>query len=167
MAEHSAVSRRDALRKGAAAAAVTGVAWSAPRIEGLSLRPDYAAAQTQTCSSFSITMTGTVAENASSRFVSLVGTGTPSPSTPVGILFFSLESSNVVGIQTNSNVIASAFPEGGPACTITFNEIPTGVTMPAVIGPLITSSTTIGFTTNDSFTLGPAGVTIAGDICCD
>jgi hypothetical protein len=40
--------RRDALKKGAAAAAVGAVAWSAPRIEGLSVVPDYASAGTNT-----------------------------------------------------------------------------------------------------------------------
>jgi hypothetical protein len=38
-------SRRDLLTKAAVGAGVTGLAWMAPRIEGLSLRPDYAAAQ--------------------------------------------------------------------------------------------------------------------------
>jgi len=37
-------SRRDAIKKAAAAAATAGLVWSAPRIEGLSLRPNYASA---------------------------------------------------------------------------------------------------------------------------
>ncbi len=38
-------SRREMLRKSAALGTAGGVVWAAPRIEGLSLRPDYAAAQ--------------------------------------------------------------------------------------------------------------------------
>jgi hypothetical protein len=40
------VSRRDALKKAAIGAGIAGAVWSAPRIEGLSLVPDYAAAGT-------------------------------------------------------------------------------------------------------------------------
>lgn len=40
--------RREALSKAAAAAAVAGVAWSAPAVRGMSVVPDYAAAGTQT-----------------------------------------------------------------------------------------------------------------------
>ncbi len=47
--------RRELLKKSAVAAGVVGVAWSAPRVEGLSLRPDYAAAQSgQVCSAYQI-----------------------------------------------------------------------------------------------------------------
>lgn len=42
------VSRRDALRKAAAGAAVAGAAWSAPAVKGLTVVPDYAAAGTVT-----------------------------------------------------------------------------------------------------------------------
>lgn len=42
------VSRRDALRKAAAGAAVAGVAWSAPAVKGLTVVPDYASAGTAT-----------------------------------------------------------------------------------------------------------------------
>ena len=38
------IGRRDAIKKTAVGAAAAGVVWSAPRIEGLSLRPIYAAA---------------------------------------------------------------------------------------------------------------------------
>ena len=38
------LSRRDAIHKAATGAVVAGVVWSAPRVEGLSLRPSYAAA---------------------------------------------------------------------------------------------------------------------------
>jgi len=48
-------SRRDAIKKAAAAAATAGVVWTAPRIEGLSLRPNYAAA-----SSVAVNWTGTI-----------------------------------------------------------------------------------------------------------
>ncbi len=37
-------SRRDALRKGSAFGLATGIAWTAPKVYGLSLRPEYAAA---------------------------------------------------------------------------------------------------------------------------
>jgi hypothetical protein len=39
-------SRREAIRKAATGAALTGAIWAAPRVEGLSLVPDYAAAAT-------------------------------------------------------------------------------------------------------------------------
>ncbi len=38
--------RRDLLKKGAIGAGAAGVVWAAPKIEGLSLRPDYASAGT-------------------------------------------------------------------------------------------------------------------------
>lgn len=37
--------RRDMLKKGVVAAGVAGAAWVAPKVDGLSLRPDYASAQ--------------------------------------------------------------------------------------------------------------------------
>ena len=42
-------SRRDLLKKGAVGATVAGVVWQAPKVRGLSLRPDYAAAGTDSC----------------------------------------------------------------------------------------------------------------------
>lgn len=42
--ESSKVDRRDLIKKAAAGAAAAGVVWSAPKVEGLSLRPSYAAA---------------------------------------------------------------------------------------------------------------------------
>ncbi|MEM7091570.1 MAG: hypothetical protein AAF567_01100 [Actinomycetota bacterium] len=42
--EPETVNRRDMIKKTAAGAAIAGVVWSAPKIEGLSLRPNYAAA---------------------------------------------------------------------------------------------------------------------------
>lgn len=48
-------SRRALLKKSVAAAGAAGVVWSAPRVEGLSLRPDYAAAQSGTGDAWSIT----------------------------------------------------------------------------------------------------------------
>lgn len=48
--------RRDVLKKAAAAGITAGVVWSAPRVEGLSLRPDYAAAQTGGGASFDLTL---------------------------------------------------------------------------------------------------------------
>ena len=50
-------SRRDLLKKSVAAAGVAGVVWSAPRVEGLSLRPDYAAAQSGVDSEWSVSAT--------------------------------------------------------------------------------------------------------------
>ena len=46
------IDRRAAIKKGVAGAAVaaTGVAWSAPRVEGLSMRAGFAAAATGACS---------------------------------------------------------------------------------------------------------------------
>lgn len=40
--------RREAMRRAAAGAAVAGAAWAAPKVEGLSVLPDYAAAATGT-----------------------------------------------------------------------------------------------------------------------
>jgi hypothetical protein len=42
------IARREAIKKAAAGAAVAGAVWTAPRVEGLSLVPDYAAAGTAT-----------------------------------------------------------------------------------------------------------------------
>lgn len=42
--DDSPIGRRDAIKKAAIGATAAGVVWSAPRIEGLSLRPAYAAA---------------------------------------------------------------------------------------------------------------------------
>lgn len=44
--DEAAISRREALKKAAIGAGVVGAVWSAPRIEGLSIVPDYAAAGT-------------------------------------------------------------------------------------------------------------------------
>lgn len=44
------IARRNALKKAAAGAAVAGAVWNAPRVEGLSLVPDYASAGTGTAS---------------------------------------------------------------------------------------------------------------------
>ena len=52
-------SRRALLKKSVAAAGAAGVVWSAPRVEGLSLRPDYAAAQSGAESQWSIRLTRT------------------------------------------------------------------------------------------------------------
>jgi hypothetical protein len=41
-------SRRDALKKAAAAGAVSAAVWAAPRVDGLSIAPDYASAGTNT-----------------------------------------------------------------------------------------------------------------------
>ncbi len=49
--------RRELLKKSAAGAGAVGVAWAAPRVEGLSLRPDYAAAQSgPICANYAVTM---------------------------------------------------------------------------------------------------------------
>ena len=45
-ADGGMVARRDAIKKAAAGAAVAGAAWAAPRVEGLSVVPDFAAAAT-------------------------------------------------------------------------------------------------------------------------
>lgn len=42
------IARRDAMRKAAAGAAAAGAVWAAPKVEGLTLVPDYAAAATGT-----------------------------------------------------------------------------------------------------------------------
>lgn len=42
--EKSGIDRRAAIKKGVIGSAIVGVAWSAPKVEGLSLRPDYASA---------------------------------------------------------------------------------------------------------------------------
>ena len=47
--EAGRIDRRSAIKKGVVGAAVAGVAWTAPRVEGLSLRPNYAAAVSLTC----------------------------------------------------------------------------------------------------------------------
>lgn len=44
MADVVGIDRRAAIKKGVAGAVAAGVVWSAPKIEGLSLRPNYAAA---------------------------------------------------------------------------------------------------------------------------
>ncbi len=46
--EAARLKRREAMRRAAGAAAVAGATWSAPRVEGLSILPDYAAAATGT-----------------------------------------------------------------------------------------------------------------------
>src|SRR5207302_10969337 len=43
------VGRRDVLKKGAVGVAATGIAWAAPTIQGLTARPDYAAAASAGC----------------------------------------------------------------------------------------------------------------------
>lgn len=51
--------RRGLLKKAAVGAATAGVVWTAPRIEGLSLRPDYAAAQSAVGATFDIAIDAT------------------------------------------------------------------------------------------------------------
>lgn len=46
VADDGLSSRRSAIKKAAAGAAVVGAAWAAPKVEGLSVVPDYAAAAT-------------------------------------------------------------------------------------------------------------------------
>lgn len=53
-----ASSRRNLLKKAAAGAAAGGAAWVAPRVEGLSLVPDYAAAGTATTGVITFTLVG-------------------------------------------------------------------------------------------------------------
>lgn len=53
--DSQAVDRRSVIKKSAAASVVAGVVWSAPKINGLSLRPSYAAAASTT-SSFAVTL---------------------------------------------------------------------------------------------------------------
>jgi hypothetical protein len=66
------IDRRSAIKKAVAGAAITGVAWSAPRVEGLSLRPNYAAAASATV------FTGTVdLPDSTSCGQSSVNTGLP------------------------------------------------------------------------------------------
>jgi len=48
------IGRRDALRKAAAGAATAGIIWSAPRVEGLSMRPNYAGASSHTTETISV-----------------------------------------------------------------------------------------------------------------
>src|SRR3954453_8492973 len=43
------IGRRELLGKGAAAVGAAGVAWAAPTIQGLSIRPDFAAAASGPC----------------------------------------------------------------------------------------------------------------------
>ncbi len=45
--DETGVDRRAALKKGLAAAGAAGVVWAAPKVDGLSLRPAYAQAQTR------------------------------------------------------------------------------------------------------------------------
>ena len=50
------IGRREAIKKGAIGAAAAGVVWSAPRIEGLNLRPNYAAAASGAGGPFNFTI---------------------------------------------------------------------------------------------------------------
>ena len=52
-----ALDRRNLLKKTAAGAAAVGIVWSAPRVEGLSLRPSYAAASSHTAFSVRVSLT--------------------------------------------------------------------------------------------------------------
>lgn len=56
--ESAAFDRRALLKKSAVGAAAAGVVWTAPRIEGLSLRPSYAAASSAGLSSASFSVVG-------------------------------------------------------------------------------------------------------------
>lgn len=79
------LSRRDALRKTAAGAAVVGAVWAGPRVEGLSLVPDYASAGTAS----GITKTFTIDSGGSDGPVSLdadnggAGTGCDGGTPPI------------------------------------------------------------------------------------
>ena len=51
-----ALDRRNLLKKTAAGAAAVGIVWSAPRVEGLTLRPNYAAALSHTAFSVPLSL---------------------------------------------------------------------------------------------------------------
>ncbi|MEM7091965.1 MAG: twin-arginine translocation signal domain-containing protein [Actinomycetota bacterium] len=58
-------SRRDLLKKTAVGAAAAGIVWSAPKIEGLSLRPEYAAAASGDTANLAVTWNANTAFNGS------------------------------------------------------------------------------------------------------
>lgn len=55
--DESLIDRRAAIKKAVAGAAVAGVVWAAPKVEGLSLRPNYAAASSHTTELTSLLVT--------------------------------------------------------------------------------------------------------------
>ena len=91
-------SRRDLLRKSAAAAGVAGVVWSAPRVEGLSLRPDYAAAQSGAESRWSIT-----ADRSAGGFFGSSAANAPAPADTISLNVDSSAASSMKGRVTAAN----------------------------------------------------------------
>lgn len=75
--DDSRIDRRAALKKAGAAAVAAGVVWSAPRIDGLSLVPDYAAAGTAAVAAitFNWNSDGPGAAGGSNRFSPRPGLG--------------------------------------------------------------------------------------------
>ncbi|MBI2704887.1 MAG: hypothetical protein HYX32_06310 [Actinobacteria bacterium] len=122
--EHTGVDRRDLLRKTVVGAGVAGLVWSAPRIEGLSVRPDYAAAASHP--------TDTDPSQPFDQSFPMDTTGTPGPYTQPGNGFPNLAFGygwNITGGPSAADFSVSASSD----CAITVDADLPGAASPDVI----------------------------------
>lgn len=136
-------SRRELLTA-AGAGAAAGLVWTAPRIEGLSLRPRYASAASGTCETFSVDIFNQGSTGGGTY--PFMGTGTFSASTagdPNQLHFEIRWRPSLGGNWDGPTFSASSF--SGASCT--FAVGPNGIPNPAGTAP-------------------PADFTITGEVCC-
>jgi len=122
----SELDRRSVLKKAAVGAAVAGTVWNAPRIDGLSIRPDYAAAaSTAPCSAADLPIV--VVALAAGELTPAPGGGTAAPpwvGTTVTVCI-------PVGATTVSIVATNNNASHGGAIGLEFDEVTTfDVTQP-------------------------------------
>lgn len=111
--DEARISRRSALRKAAAGAAVAGAVWAAPRVEGLSIVPDYAAAASGSVGALTLNLDARDGcdANAYNSFADQIGVS-PSPGWTINTANSTTKNGNVVASATLPGV-------GNPNGTVT------------------------------------------------
>lgn len=110
-ADDGAIDRRTAIKKAALGAATAGVVWTAPRIEGLTLRPNYAAAGSACAGSSAVA----VITGASPVSGDLAGCkfdlrATTSPTGLVNSVFHTGDATQINSVTWNGSVITATYP---------------------------------------------------------
>ena len=156
----NATTRRDVLRKGAVAAGVAGVAWSAPRVEGLSLRPNYAAAQSApVCADFGLTANRT---SVRPDFASYGGEGDLTHPT-VGVDRFVAGAGSFSGGGVNG-LSFSVKGDGLSNCSLNVNAVDPAVAFN--VSQTTATSRRLVAVVFGSFG-GPDTISVTGELCCD
>lgn len=135
---------RRELLTAAGAGAAAGLVWTAPRIEGLSLRPRYASAMSANCVSFSFTVA--ISNTSSSGVVSFKGDTAFSASNAgdPAQLFFEIHWNPASGGKWEATQTTASSLSNGP-CTVPVG--PNGIP-------------------NPTGTQAPSSFIITGEMCC-